>query len=226
MTLRQGTFHRAGRTHFWRRPAIVIAAGALLFGFGCDAKSDMGEQPKYKTYTPNDRYADNASARPLVAGVVPRDPMTVPGGPYATTVQLNPAGTAGTIDPATRIPVPITDALLHRGQQQFDIYCSACHGRLGNGEGMVAQRGFQHPPSYHIPRLKAVPDGHFYNVITAGYGAMYSYCDKVAPADRWAIIAYIRALQAAPDVANADAKTRATLYGLGDIHAKTVGWHQ
>ena len=95
-------------------------------------------------------------------------------------------------------------ALLERGQQRFDIYCSPCHSRVGDGDGMIVQRGFPHPPSYFIDRLIKAPDQHFYDVITHGYGAMYSYADRVEPADRWAIIAYIRALQASASAGLAD----------------------
>lgn len=96
---------------------------------------------------------------------------------------------------APAIPYPVTMQLLQRGQERFQIYCEPCHSPLGDGDGMVARRGFPHPPSYHIERLRAAPDRHFYDVITNGYGIMYSYGDRVTPEDRWAIVAYIRALQ-------------------------------
>lgn len=92
-------------------------------------------------------------------------------------------------------PPPVTLALLERGQQRFRIYCTPCHSELGDGHGMIVQRGFPPPPSYHIDRLRAAPVEHFYDVITHGYGAMYSYANRVQPDDRWAIAAYIRALQ-------------------------------
>jgi mono/diheme cytochrome c family protein len=85
--------------------------------------------------------------------------------------------------------------LLARGQQRFDIYCAPCHSRAGDGDGMIARRGFPHPPSYHQPRLREAPDRHFYDVMTNGYGIMRSYADRVPPEDRWAIVAYVRALQ-------------------------------
>jgi mono/diheme cytochrome c family protein len=94
-------------------------------------------------------------------------------------------------------PPPVTTALLQRGQQRYAIYCTPCHGQAGDGNGMIVQRGFPHPPSYHIDRLKNAPVKHFYDVITHGYGIMYPYADRVEPSDRWAITAYIRALQAA-----------------------------
>jgi mono/diheme cytochrome c family protein len=97
-------------------------------------------------------------------------------------------------------PPPVTMALLERGRERFDINCSPCHGRTGEGNGMIVQRGFPRPPSYFIDRLRNVPSQHFYDVITHGYGIMYSYADRVQPADRWAIAAYIRALQASANV--------------------------
>ena len=95
-------------------------------------------------------------------------------------------------------------ALLERGQQRFDIYCAPCHSKVGDGHGMIVERGFPQPPSYYIARLRDAPNQHFYDVITHGYGAMYSYADRVAPEDRWAITAYIRALQASASAQIAD----------------------
>lgn len=96
---------------------------------------------------------------------------------------------------ATAIPYPVTLALLQRGQERYEIYCVPCHSPLGDGDGMIARRGFPHPPSYHVDRLRRAPDRHFYDVMTNGYGVMYAYRDRVSPQDRWAIVAYIRALQ-------------------------------
>jgi mono/diheme cytochrome c family protein len=93
---------------------------------------------------------------------------------------------------------PMSLALVQRGRERFNIFCSECHGYTGEGDGMVAQRGFPHPPSFHDPRLIAAPDEHFVDVITNGHGVMYSYADRVPPPDRWAIAAYIRALQKLP----------------------------
>ncbi|MBU6462579.1 MAG: cytochrome c [Bradyrhizobium sp.] len=101
-------------------------------------------------------------------------------------------------------PPPVTMALLVRGQQRFNIYCSPCHSRLGDGNGMIVQRGFPHPPSYLSETLRQAPNQLFYDVITHGYGAMYSYADRVEPADRWAIVAYIRALQASASASLSD----------------------
>lgn len=133
----------------------------------------MDNQPKYEALEAASRFPQNQSALPLVAGTVAR------GQP------LGPPPEA----------IPITRELLERGRERFDIFCSPCHGRAGDGEGMIVQRGFPRPPSYHIDRLREAPDSHFYSVITHGYGAMYSYASRVPPKDRWAIVAYIRALQ-------------------------------
>jgi mono/diheme cytochrome c family protein len=99
---------------------------------------------------------------------------------------------------------PVTLALLERGQERYRIYCTPCHSELGDGHGMVVQRGFPSPPAYHIDRLRQAPVQHFYDVITNGYGAMYSFAARVQPADRWAIVAYIRALQRSQDAKVAD----------------------
>ena len=101
-------------------------------------------------------------------------------------------------------PPPVTEALLLRGQERFRIDCTPCHSELGDGQGMIVQRGFSPPPSYHIDRLRQAPPQHFYDVITNGHGAMYSFAQRVAPADRWAIVAYIRALQRSQDTRLSD----------------------
>ncbi len=114
-----------------------------------------------------------------------------------------PPGTVEYDDKPTSAP-PVTLALIERGQDRFRIYCTPCHSELGDGRGMVVQRGFPPPPSYHIDRLRQAPVQHFYDVITNGYGAMYSFADRVQPKDRWAIAAYIRALQRSQHAAIAD----------------------
>jgi mono/diheme cytochrome c family protein len=116
-------------------------------------------------------------------------------------LQAPPSGSVAREDYTTdvlRQKPPMTLALVERGRQRFNVFCSECHGPAGDGDGMVVQRGFPHPPSFHEPRLVAAPDAHFVDVITNGHGAMYSYADRVPPADRWAIAAYIRALQKLP----------------------------
>jgi mono/diheme cytochrome c family protein len=114
-----------------------------------------------------------------------------------------PDGTVAFEDKPVAAP-PVTLALLHRGQERFRIYCTPCHSELGDGHGIIVQRGFSPPPSYHTDRLRQVPVQHFYDVITHGYGAMYSFADRVQPPDRWAIAAYIRALQLSQDAPASD----------------------
>lgn len=140
---------------------------------GC--KQDMADQPRHDPLEGSKQFADGMSARAPVEGTVTRD--------------ADLAATPG------KFPFPVATALLERGQQRFDIFCSPCHGRTGDGHGMVVQRGFPAPPSYHQDALRNAPDRHFYDVISNGYGAMYSYAARVPSADRWAIVAYIRALQ-------------------------------
>ena len=177
------------RAHSWL--IISLLGGATLTA--C-SKSDMSEQPRYQPYQETASFADNASERPLVAGTV------IHGQPRTDELLYQ-----GTINGKTadEFPFPITRADLERGHTQFDIFCAVCHGRTGEGNGMIVQRGFVPPPSYHIDRLRTAPVGHFFEVMTNGYGAMYSYNERVKPEDRWRIAAYIRALQlsqnASPD---------------------------
>jgi mono/diheme cytochrome c family protein len=111
---------------------------------------------------------------------------------------------------AATFPMKLTREMLARGRERFDIYCTVCHGRSGDGNGMIVQRGFPRPPSLHEPRLREAPVGHFVDVITNGYGVMYSYASRVSPEDRWAITAYIRALQLSQHAAPADADVDGT----------------
>lgn len=126
------------------------------------------------------------ASRPLVAHTVARGHLDEDEAFYTGKIGTNLV---------TTFPIPITREVLERGRERFEIYCSVCHGRTGEGNGMIMQRGFPAPPSYHIDRLRQAPVGHFFDVITQGYGIMYSYAERVEPADRWAIAAYIRALQ-------------------------------
>jgi mono/diheme cytochrome c family protein len=158
--------------------------------------ANMERQPYYKPYTESDIFADGMSERPLVSGVVPRPADQSPGIPYVLVRSPGPARFPD-VAQSPNIPIPITRALLERGQEQFNIYCSVCHSTAGDGDGMIVRRGLYSPPSYYIPRLVKEPDSYFYDVITNGFGTMFSYSDRVAPGDRWAIVAYIRVLQLA-----------------------------
>ena len=155
----------------------------LLFG-GC--REDMQVQPKVNPLTRSDFFADGRAARPLIEGTVARG--------EAHEDRYFYTGYNGS-DLGNEMPFPATQEVLQRGRERFNIYCAPCHGPAGDGNGMVVQRGFQRPPSYHIDRLRQAPLGHFFDVISHGYGAMYDYGGQVRPYDRWAIAAYIRALQ-------------------------------
>lgn len=148
---------------------------------------DMYEQPKYRPLEPSTIFPDGRSAQSAVDGTIPHSL-----GSFADSS----SGRFGVVPTPYDSPPPrLTRELVEHGRERFDIYCAPCHARTGDGNGMVVQRGFPAPPSYHIDRLRAAPDAHFYDVITYGYGAMHSYADRVPPEDRWAITAYIRALQ-------------------------------
>jgi mono/diheme cytochrome c family protein len=180
---------------------LLAGAGAVVGTFliilpSWRPTADMDRQPYHKPYTPSLVFNDGMSERPLVSGVVPRPAGESPGVPYVAVRTPGPANYP-VIALSSDIPLPITRQLLERGQEQYNIYCSVCHGTTGEGNGMIPQRGFYAPPSYYDPRLIHETDAHFYNVITNGYATMFSYSDRVVPDDRWAIVAYIRALQMA-----------------------------
>jgi hypothetical protein len=158
----------------------------MLAGVLTGCRQDMQDQPKYVPLRPSSFFADGRSGRPLVEGTVARGHLN------ADTVFYK--GKIGD-QPVDAFPFPITRDVLARGQERFNIYCSPCHDRLGNGDGMVVRRGYRHPPSYHIDRLRQVPVGYLFDVITNGLGAMPDYAMQVPAYDRWAIVAYIRVLQ-------------------------------
>jgi mono/diheme cytochrome c family protein len=164
--------------------ALAALLIAVLLG-GC-YRQQMAAQPKYDPLEPSDFFADGMAARPRVAGTVARGELV--GNDFLNTGKVGSADGDG-------LPFPATAALLARGQERFNIYCSECHGRVGNGDGMIPRRGFRRPPSYHTPTLRAAATGHFFDVITNGFGAMPPYGTMIPRDDRWAIIAYIRALQ-------------------------------
>ncbi len=168
-------FRRAGRPEF-----LLLLVGLTA---GCD---NMKQQPRYDALWASSFFANGASARPLPEGTVAQA--------HLRTDELFYQGKIdGKI--ADVFPMTVDRKILDRGRERFNIYCSPCHDQLGTGNGMIVQRGFTPPPSYHIPRLREAPVGHFFDVITNGFGAMYSYAERVEPLDRWAIAAYIRALQ-------------------------------
>ena len=182
------------------------AAALLIVGLGTAAcRQDMFDQPKTKPLARSDFFGDGSGARPPVEGTVARGELK------ADRVFYTGIGPNGKF--VATLPVPLTKDLLLRGQERFNIFCSPCHGRVGDGRGMIVQRGFKQPPSYHIDRLRAQPIGYFFDVITNGFGQMSSYAPQVPPADRWAIAAYIRALQLSQNapLARVDARDRAAI---------------
>ncbi|HEY1754943.1 MAG TPA: cytochrome c [Bryobacteraceae bacterium] len=184
----------------WLR-SIVLAV-VPMFLAAC--RQDMQDQPRYKPLAATDFFGDGRSARQLVEGTVARDGLRIDTALYT--------GKVGDTDVDT-FPFAITRADLLRGQERFNIYCSPCHSRIGDGNGMVVRRGFRQAADYHSDKLMKAPVGHFVDVMTNGFGAMPSYASRVPPEDRWRIAAYIRVLQLSENasVDDAPAADRAAL---------------
>ena len=162
---------------------VLLLAAALA---GC--RQDMHDAPRYEALEQSDFFADKRAMRPQVEGTVARGMLRDDDAFYTGKVDGEPLA-------ALPAQVTVDKALLDRGESRFNIYCSPCHSPLGDGNGTVVQRGYKRPTSFHDPRLKGMPVGYFYDVITNGFGQMPDYSAQVAPQDRWAIAAYIRALQ-------------------------------
>ncbi|MGA2418548.1 MAG: cytochrome c [Candidatus Acidiferrum sp.] len=181
--------------HIARTPLLllaVVACGTAFLG-GCDRmRQDMATQPKYRPLAPSDFFRDGRSERPLLENTVSRDALANDEYMIAKDSNSFPAN------------LPVNQELLERGRDRFTAFCTPCHGLQGDGNGMVALRGMKHPPSYHIDRLREAPNGYFYDVITNGFGQMYSYGAQIPPRDRWAIVAYVRALQLSRNAHAAD----------------------
>jgi mono/diheme cytochrome c family protein len=175
-----------GKAAVRRAAMVLLSAAGLLLLAGC--REDMHNQPKFIPLRENDFYADQRSARPVVEGTIARGQL-----------EDDPLLYTGKVDgkEADQFPFAISEMDLARGRERYNIYCSPCHSQLGDGNGMIVQRGFKKPPSYTDPRLMKAPVGHFFNVMTSGWGAMGDYSAQIPVADRWRIAAYIRALQLA-----------------------------
>jgi len=171
----------------------ILAFLVVLAGSAC--RQDMHNQPKDIPLRASTFFGDGRSARPLVAGTVARGQLHEDALLYTGKVN----GTDTTI-----FPYRIDIRVMTRGQERFDIYCSPCHGRTGSGDGMVVRRGYRRPPSLHDDRLRNTPVGHFFDVISNGFGAMPDYAAQINPQDRWAIVAYVRALQLSEHATLAD----------------------
>ncbi len=186
------------RTNLPASTSIVLCCAWIA---GCH--TDLQDQPRYEPLEASTFFADGMASRQPVEGTVARGQL-----------RSDTAFYTGRVDEEliTRLPVDLDQALLNRGRERFNIYCSRCHGLLGDGDGIVVSRGLRRPPSLHIERLRTAPVGHFFDVITHGFGAMPRYAVQIEPHDRWAIIAYVRALQlsqhAQLDDVPADERTR------------------
>ncbi|MFQ5650590.1 MAG: c-type cytochrome [bacterium] len=166
------------------RWGLLICLSWMVITTAC--RQDMHDQPRFEPLEQNSFFGDNRASRPLVAGTVPRGYLRIDDHLYEGKQNGELVNT---------FPFPITKEILARGRERYDIFCSPCHDKTGSGQGMIVQRGFRAPPSFHLPRLRNSPVGHFYDVITNGLGAMYDYRERIKPKDRWAIVAYVRALQ-------------------------------
>src|SRR5688500_9981519 len=177
----------------FRRSALLPAVVALLLVAGC--RQDMHNQPKYRPLRATTFFADGASARPLVEGTVARG-----------TLQEDAAFFTGKVGNALvrELPFAVDEVLLSRGQERYNIFCTPCHDSTGSGQGMVVQRGYRQPPSFHDARLRNVEAGYFFDIMTNGFGAMPDYRMQLTARDRWAVVAYIRALQLSQHAATTD----------------------
>jgi len=188
-----------------RRVGCATALAATFILAGC--RQDMQNQPKFYPQRGTTLFADGRSARPQVENTVGRDQLHEDAYFY-TGIRGGKEGDG--------LPIPLTAATLQRGQERYNVYCTPCHSRVGNGDGMIVQRGYRPAGNFHTDRLRSAPLGHFFAVITNGYGAMPDYASQVAPADRWAVAAYIRALQLSQ---NAKASDVAAGGHPQDLHA-------
>src|SRR6267142_1325693 len=196
---------------------LLLSAYCLLAAVGC--RRDMQDQPKMKPFRQSTFFRDGLSSRPPVEGTVargflkadtefftgkkagraaantPGTPVQTPGPQPRAAIGAAPQGAAAYPDDVEVFPIPVTPEIVHRGKERYEIFCSACHGLTGNGDGMIVRRGFRRAASFNDDRLRQAPVGHFFDAITNGWGAMPSYAAQIPPQDRWAIVAYIRALQ-------------------------------
>ena len=201
-----------------RKEKVKSMRSSLYFAFlllpfvlltGCGVRFDMQDQPRYKTYKKSDFFKDGRASRDKIDGTVARGQLNENKAFYTGKIDNpNPNAVAATATDASgntlvasfpndieEFPLAVTKELVDRGQERYNIYCIVCHGPVGNGDGMIVRRGFSKPPTYHDDRLRNAPVGHFFDVMTNGWGKMNSYAYQIQPADRWAIVAYIRALQ-------------------------------
>ena len=212
---RQGTGNREQgsgiRMQLLRRISVFGAAACTLLLAGC--RQDMQDQPKFFPQRGTSFYADGRSVRPQVEGTIARGQLHEDSYFYTGLI----SGKEG-----DALPFPVTMEVLERGQERFNTYCTPCHSRVGNGGGMIVQRGYRPAGDFHTDRLRSAPLGHFFNVMTNGYGAMPDYAAQLTPADRWAVAAYIRALQLSQNAKQSDVPEGVNVKKLSDI-AKEEG---
>jgi len=191
-----------------RIDSLLLIAFCLLSA-ACGVRFDMQDQPRYRAYKKSEWFKDGRASRDKVEGTVARGQLNDNKAFYTgkidnpnlnAPVETTTDATGNTLvssfpNDIDEFPIPVTKELVDRGQDRYNIHCVVCHGPLGNGDGMVVRRGFPQPPTYHDDRLRNAPVGHYFDVITNGWGKMSSYAYQLQPADRWAIVAYIRALQ-------------------------------
>jgi hypothetical protein len=174
-----------------KRTLVAISLAVALTG----CRQDMHDQPRYEAYERSDFFADRRASREPIPGTVARDHLR-----EDDLLETGRVGEAFT----ESFPFPVTIDLVKRGQERYEIYCTPCHGRSGQGNGMVVERGYRRPPSFHIDRLRNERAGYLYDVITRGFGAMPDYSAQIAVRDRWAVVAYVRALQLSQNATLAD----------------------
>jgi len=189
------------------RLAVVFVC--LLVTTAC--RQDMHDQPKYRPLRATPFFADGASARPHVEGTVPRGALNAD--------QAFFTGKNGNT-PVAELPFAVDEQVLNRGQERYNIFCTPCHDATGTGRGMVVQRGYRQPPSFHDERLRNSPAGYFFDVMTSGFGAMPDYRAQISAQDRWAIVAYIRALQLSQHATKADVQASSPESGGDPAKAK------
>jgi hypothetical protein len=192
-----------------RRPRgtlLLIVGVGLAISAGC--RQDMHDQPKYQPLEASAFFADGRSARPSVPGTIARGDDDLRADDHLYLGKVNG------VDVET-FPFPVTADVLARGRDRYDIFCTPCHGAVGDGNGMIVRRGYRRPSSFHDDRLRQAPPGHYFDVMTNGFGAMSDYASQIKVRDRWAIIAYIRALQLSQHATIADvpAESRQELSG-------------
>ena len=183
---------RVRKNQSFRRLLVVLALAPLAAA----CRQDMHNQPKYQPYEESSFFPDHRAARPVPEGTIARGHLNADRWFYE--------GRGPNNETVAEFPAPVTAATLARGRERFNIYCSPCHDRTGSGNGMIVQRGYIKPTSFHDDRLRNAPVGHFFNAMTNGFGMMPSYAVQIPPADRWAIVAYVRALQLSQNATLAD----------------------